>query len=209
MARSSSASLARHRAHAHEARAWLRRRCHRPREAGRKWLGRVDFVPLASAEASARQAYAPPQRHTDRRVRNHRRAWRRRHGRGLPRPRHQAAIATSPSRSCPTLFATDPDRAGALQARGADAGRAQSSAHRARSTASKKLATEAPARARHGARRGRRRSPTRIARGPHAARRRAADRAADRRRARGRARDGHRPSRPEARQRQGHAPTAS
>ncbi len=88
--------------------------------------------------------------------------------------------------------------AGALQARSADTGVAESSEHRARSTASK-IGGTAGGRARDGIRR---RADDLIdsgsTRGPDRRSTSAADRAADRRSARGGARAGDRPSRSEA-----------
>ena len=114
--------------------------------------------------------------------------------------------ATSRSRSCRAAFAADPDRLARFEREARVLASLNHPQHRARSTASK--TADGRARARHGTGRGSRRSRERIARGPDSARRGAADRAADRRGARSRARAGHHPSRPEAREHQGHGPMA-
>ena len=104
----------------------------------------------------------------------------------------RGSAATSRSRSCRRRFAQRSGSAGALRARSAAAGGAQSSEHRRRSTASK--SRTASARWCSSSSRAKR-LPTASTRGALPLARSARDRAPDRRRARRRARERHRPPR--------------
>ena len=130
----------------------------------------------------------------------HRRARRRRHGRGLPGDRHQPGARSRDQGPAPR-GREGPRSPRPLQARGASARRAQSPEHR-RHLRARGGRREALPRARARAWRGHQ-AAARAGRDP--GRRSARDRAADRRGARGGAQQGHRPPRPEAREREAHA----
>ena len=126
---------------------------------------------------------------------------RRRHGRGLPRHRHEARARRRAQGPARRGFARGPRAARPLRARSAAARLAQPPDIAAIYGLEE---ADGPALPRAGAGRGR--GPRRAAEARADARRRGPrDRAADRRGARGGAREGHRPPRPEAGEHQAHA----
>ena len=146
-----------------------------------------------------RAQLGPHPRHPPRRLRSHRADRRRRHGRGVSRPRHEAQSrrrAEGPAglvrRAIP--IGSRGSRAKRRRSRRSIIPTSRTSTASKNRTASRALVMELVE--------GEDLSQ-RIARGADSARRGAADREADRRGARSRARAGHHPSRSEAREHQG------